>query len=312
MIEIKNLTKDFSSLKAIDNLSLKVPENEIFGLIGPDGSGKTTLMRMLAGIMNLTAGDILYKDKSIAKNTEEIKAFLGYMPQKFSLYGDLSVIENINFYADIYLVPKKERAETIKKLLSFSNLSDFKDRPADKLSGGMKQKLGLSCALIHKPRILLLDEPTNGVDPLSRREFWNILYDLKTQGVTILISTPYMDEAARCDGIALIDKGKLVFTGSPKKIREEYAGNVIEMITSDNILAFEAVSVLEGVSDASIVGEVLHINTAIDFPPETINNKLREISISIIDKKSIEPTIEDVYIYLTKERQKLPSEDHKK
>jgi ABC-2 type transport system ATP-binding protein len=312
MIEIKNLTKDFNGLKAIDNLCLKVPENEIFGLIGPDGSGKTTLMRMLAGIMNLTAGDILYKDKSITRNTEEIKTFLGYMPQKFSLYGDLSVMENINFYADIYLVPKKERAETIKKLLFFSNLSAFKDRPADKLSGGMKQKLGLSCALIHKPRMLLLDEPTNGVDPLSRREFWDILYDLKTQGVTILISTPYMDEAARCDGIALIDKGKLIFTGSPKKIKEEYAGNVIEMITSDNILAFEAVSALEGVSDASIIGEVLHLNTTRDFPPEIITNKLRENSISIIDKKSIEPTIEDVYIYFTKERQKLPIEVHKK
>jgi ABC-2 type transport system ATP-binding protein len=307
MIEIKNLTKDFNGLKAIDNLCLEVPENEIFGLIGPDGSGKTTLMRMIAGIMNITAGDISYKDKSIRRNTEEIKSFLGYMPQKFSLYGDLSVIENINFYADIYLVPKKERVETIKKLLSFSNLSAFKDRPADKLSGGMKQKLGLSCALIHKPRILLLDEPTNGVDPLSRREFWDILYDLKAQDVTILISTPYMDEAARCDSIALIDKGKLFFTGSPKKIREEYAGNVIEIITSDNILAFEAVSSLEGVFDASIKGEVLHINTAMDFPPEIIENKLRENSINIIDKKSIEPTIEDVYIYLAKERQKLPA-----
>jgi ABC-2 type transport system ATP-binding protein len=302
MIEIKDLTKNFSGLKAIDNLCFKVQDNEIFGLIGPDGAGKTTLMRILAGIMTPSSGNILYGSKNIIKNTEEIKSQLGYMPQKFSLYGDLSVIENINFYADIYLVPKKERAETIKKLLHFSNLSAFKDRPADKLSGGMKQKLGLSCALIHKPGILLLDEPTNGVDPLSRREFWNILYDLKVQGVTIIISTPYMDEAERCDNITLIDKGKLVFSGSPNKIGEKYNGNVTSMITSENTLAFEIISGLEGISDVSIIGEVLHINTNKDFPSETIKNKLMENNISITEEKLIEPTIEDVFIYLAQEK----------
>jgi ABC-2 type transport system ATP-binding protein len=302
MIEIKNLIKDFSGLKAIDNLCFKVSENEIFGLIGPDGAGKTTLMRILAGIMNPSSGDILYDNKSITKNTEEIKSHLGYMPQKFSLYGDLSVIENINFYADIYLVPKNERAETIKKLLYFSNLAAFKDRPADKLSGGMKQKLGLSCALIHKPRILILDEPTNGVDPLSRREFWNILYDLKARDVTIIISTPYMDEAAKCDNIALIDKGRLVFTGSPTKISEKYDGNVIEMRTSENVAAFEIISVLEGISDTAIIGEVLHINTSRDFPIEIIKNKLMQNNISIIEERLISPTIEDVFIYLAQEK----------
>ena len=207
MIKIVSLYKKFNNLNVLDDINLEIENGKIFGLIGPDGAGKTTLLRILAGIMTLAKGDVLFGKKSIIRNTEEIKSLIGYMPQKFSLYGDLTVIENLNFYADIYLVSGDERKNTIARLLDFSNLSPFKSRLADKLSGGMKQKLGLACSLVHKPELLLLDEPTNGVDPLSRREFWDILKDLKNQGVTIIISTPYMDEAAKCDAIGLIDKG---------------------------------------------------------------------------------------------------------
>jgi ABC-2 type transport system ATP-binding protein len=310
MIQIKDLIKNFENVRALDNLNITIPGNKIFGLIGPDGAGKTTLIRILSGIMSITSGEIIVGGKSIKKHSEEIKLLIGYMPQKFSLYGDLSVIENLNFYADLYLVSKAERKEIIRRLIDFSNLGSFQNRLAEKLSGGMKQKLGLACCLIHKPEILLLDEPTNGVDPLSRREFWDILMELKSQGVTIIISTPYMDEAAKCDIIALIDKGKLIFTGMHQEIIQKYEGKIIEIITSDNELSYEILLKINKIRDVIIFGELLHINMDEKLEEKIIIEKLKESKIEILSYNRTTPRIEDVFIYLTEVQKKIKNEQH--
>jgi ABC-2 type transport system ATP-binding protein len=304
MIKIVSLYKKFNDVNVLDDINLEIEEGKIFGLIGPDGAGKTTLLRILAGIMTLAQGDVMFGKKSIIKNTEEIKSLIGYMPQKFSLYGDLTVIENLNFYADIYLVSGVERKNTIARLLEFSSLSPFKSRLAEKLSGGMKQKLGLACSLVHKPELLLLDEPTNGVDPLSRREFWNILKDLKNQGVTIIISTPYMDEAEKCDVIGLIDKGKVIYHGNPEGLKDKYKGIVTELVTSDNNAAIRIIENISGIREMIIKGEIIHINfeenTDKDFLPEVLNTN----NIDIISFNEVSPSVEDAFIYLASESKK--------
>jgi len=230
MITIKtaNLTRKFKDLIAVDNLNIEIPEGEIFGLVGPDGAGKTTTMRLLTGILDPTSGEGWVYGKHIERDAESLKDDIAYMSQKFGLYEDLSVMENINFYADVYGVLKKERDKKIDNLLGFSGLLPFKKRLAGKLSGGMKQKLGLACALIHTPKVLFLDEPTNGVDPVSRRDFWQILYDLLKQKVTILFSTSYLDEAERCKRIGLMHKGKLLRCDVPEAIKKERNAKTLE------------------------------------------------------------------------------------
>jgi len=220
-IKTQNLTRKFGELTALDNLNLEIPEGEIFGLVGPDGAGKTTTMRLLTGILDPSQGEAWVYNKHTVKEAEALKENIAYMSQRFGLYEELTVIENINFYADVYGVAKESRVEAIDRLLSFSGLLPFKQRFAGKLSGGMKQKLGLACALIHTPRVLFLDEPTNGVDPVSRRDFWNILYDLLKQKVTIFCSTCYLDEAERCRRVGLLHKGKLLRCESPEAIKKE-------------------------------------------------------------------------------------------
>ncbi len=230
MITIKavGLTRKFGDNTAVNNLNLEIEEGEIFGLVGPDGAGKTTTMRLLTGILEPTAGEGWVYNRHILKEAETLKDNIAYMSQRFGLYEELTVLENINFYADIFCVPKKEREPVIDKLLGFSGLIPFKDRFAGKLSGGMKQKLGLSCALIHTPRVLFLDEPTNGVDPVSRRDFWKILYDLLKEKVTILYSTSYLDEAERCRRVGLIHKGNLLRCETPDNIKNECATKTLE------------------------------------------------------------------------------------
>ena len=220
-IKAENLTRKFGELVALDHLDLEVEEGEIFGLVGPDGSGKSTTMRLLTGILDPTEGQAWVYNKHTVKEAEELKESIAYMSQRFGLYEELSVLENINFYADVYGVVKEKRAEAIERLLGFSGLLPFKERFAGKLSGGMKQKLGLACALIHTPRVLFLDEPTNGVDPVSRRDFWKILYDLLKEKVTIFCSTCYLDEAERCGRVGLIHKGKLLRCDTPGQIKKE-------------------------------------------------------------------------------------------
>jgi ABC-2 type transport system ATP-binding protein len=227
-IKTENLTRKFGDLTALDQLNLEVPEGEIFGLVGPDGAGKTTTMRLLTGILEPTSGNAWVYNKHTVKESENLKEQIAYMSQRFGLYEELSVIENINFYADVYGVPKEKRAQDIDRLLGFSGLLPFKERFAGKLSGGMKQKLGLACALIHTPKVLFLDEPTNGVDPVSRRDFWNILYDLLKEKVTIFCSTCYLDEAERCRRVGLMHKGKLLRCDTPQVIKKECSAKTLE------------------------------------------------------------------------------------
>jgi ABC-2 type transport system ATP-binding protein len=230
MITIKaaNLTRKFGNFTAVDHLNLEIPEGEIFGLVGPDGAGKTTTMRLLTGILEPTEGEGWVYDKHIIKDSESLKDNIAYMSQRFGLYEELTVLENINFYADVFCVPKESRAAAIEKLLGFSGLTPFKQRFAGKLSGGMKQKLGLACALIHTPKVLFLDEPTNGVDPVSRRDFWKILYELLKEKVTIFYSTSYLDEAERCRRVGLINKGRLLKCDTPDNIKKERNTKTLE------------------------------------------------------------------------------------
>jgi len=220
-IKTENLTKKFGSLIAVDKLNLEVSEGEIFGLVGPDGAGKTTTMRLLTGIMDPTEGQAWVFDKHTVKQAEPLKEHIAYMSQRFGLYEELTVMENINFYADVYGVANDKRAASIDRLLGFSGLLPFKQRLAGKLSGGMKQKLGLACSLIHTPKVLFLDEPTNGVDPVSRRDFWKILYELLKEKVTIFCSTCYLDEAERCHRVGLMHKGELLRCDYPDNIKKE-------------------------------------------------------------------------------------------
>jgi ABC-2 type transport system ATP-binding protein len=228
IIKTVGLSRDFGKTHAVDGLDLTVAEGEIFGLVGPDGAGKTTTMRLLTGILEPTQGEAWVGGCHIVRDSEKLKEMIAYMPQRFGLYEDLTVIENINFYADVYTTPLAERSGRIKKLLEFTRLTPFQTRLARDLSGGMKQKLGLACALIHTPKILFLDEPTNGVDPVSRRDFWGILYELLKEKVTIFFSTAYLDEAERCKRIGLLHKGRLLRCDSPYQVKKEFSAETLE------------------------------------------------------------------------------------
>ena len=225
-VRVSDLHKQYGRTTALERVSLQVNQAEMFGLIGPDGAGKTTLIRILTSLLDPDAGECRLFGVAVDREPAKIRGLIGYMPQRFSLYPDLTVAENLRFFADLFRVPKTARRRRTEELLEFSRLTPFVDRRAGQLSGGMKQKLALSCALIHTPRILILDEPTTGVDPVSRREFWEILGKLKADGVTLLVSTPYMDEAERCDRIALMHKGRVLTVGQARDIAAGFPGAV--------------------------------------------------------------------------------------
>ncbi|MBM4141675.1 MAG: ABC transporter ATP-binding protein [Nitrospira sp.] len=295
-IKTSNLTKVFNGNIAVDNLNLEVERGELFGLVGPDGAGKTTTMRLLTAIMEPTSGEAWVAGHSIIKESEMIKEKIGYMSQRFGLYEDLTVMENILFYADLYEVPKSERPARIDRLLGFSNLTPFKGRLAGKLSGGMKQKLGLACALIHTPEVLFLDEPTNGVDPVSRRDFWRILYDLLKEKVTIFISTAYLDEAERCTRIGLMYRGRLLMKDEPMAVKKSLGMPMIELWSDDTRTAKGIVKEIEGVKGVNIYGDRLHVTIEEREKVESIIAQLRHGGIEIKDYREILPSIEDVFI----------------
>jgi len=259
IIETERLTRDYKSTRAVDALDLAIYPGELFGLVGPDGAGKTTTLRLLAGLLNISDGSATIAGFDLKSQPEAIKALTGYMAQQFSLYAELTVLENLKFFAEIYDVPKEELAERTAHLLKFAGLTEFTDRRAAHLSGGMQKKLALACTLIHRPDILLLDEPTTGVDPVSRREFWNILTDLHLEGTTILVSTPYMDEADRCSRVGLMYAGRLVICDSPKSIRDQIQADLIELYPQDWQSAHELIETLPGVIEVQTYGESLHI-----------------------------------------------------
>ena len=295
-IETANLSKSFGDVIAVNNLNLKIKRGELYGLVGPDGAGKTTTMRLLTSIMEPTSGEAWVAGHSILTEDERVKEKIGYMSQRFGLYEDLTVMENIIFYADLYDVPKGERPARIERLLSFSNLTPFKDRLADKLSGGMKQKLGLACALVHTPEVLFLDEPTNGVDPVSRRDFWRILYDLLKEGVTILVSTAYLDEAERCTRIGLMHKGNILVEDEPKKVRGSLGFPMIEVWSEHARAAVEAIKGVQHVRGVSAYGDRLHISLENAGAAAGVIEAVRQKGIVVRDHREILPSLEDVFI----------------
>ena len=296
-IALHALTRRFGALTAVDALSFDVAPGELFGLVGPDGAGKTTTLRMLAGVMRPTEGDAVLRGISVARDPEGVKHHIAYMSQRFGLYADLTVRENIDFYADLYEVPKGERASRLERLYHFSNLGPFESRLAGQLSGGMKQKLGLCCALIHQPEILLLDEPTFGVDPISRRDLWLILEEMVAQGVAVLVSTAYMDEAERCDHVALMDRGRIVALDTPAALQASMRGQVVSVRSPDARRAVELLRPLPFVRRATLFGDTLHVVVTEDGASrDRIAATLRDGGVPASDIEEIEASLEDVFI----------------
>jgi ABC-2 type transport system ATP-binding protein len=259
IIQTEDLTRDFKKKRAVDSLNLSIHPGEMFGLVGPDGAGKTTTLRLLAGLLYITSGSATITGYDLRTQPESIKSKIGYMAQQFSLYGELSVQENLVFFSDLYDVDSSVLQERMDYLLTFAGLTRFKDRRAAHLSGGMQKKLALACTLIHQPEILLLDEPTTGVDPISRREFWDILTELHLEGTTILVSTPYMDEADRCSRVGLMYAGQFVICAPPLEIRSQIPGQLIELRPDDWRMAYKILGNLPGVVQVQTYGETLHL-----------------------------------------------------
>ena len=294
----ENLTKSFARVRAVDQLSFDVHAGEIFGLVGPDGAGKTTTLRMLAGIMPPDQGTARVAGFDVARDPEKVKHHLSYMPQRFGLYEDLTVDENIRFYADLFGVSRAERQERSTSLLQAAGMREFRRRLAGKLSGGMKQKLALVCALIHRPRIILLDEPTTGVDPISRRDFWRILYELVADGVTILTSTAYLDEAERCHRIALLHQGKLLFCDTPQNLKAKLGKSVLSITSSEPRRLRAELENAAGISSLVLTGDGLHV--MVDDGTRRIPEfeaRLKAASVPFNTIQQVPPTIEDLFVH---------------
>jgi ABC-2 type transport system ATP-binding protein len=296
-IELQSLTRRFADLTAVNALSFSVGQGELFGLVGPDGAGKTTTLRMLAGILRPTSGDATVGGVSVVTDPEGVKQRIAYMSQRFGLYADLTVRENIDFHADLYRVPGKERAGRIARLYEFSNLGPFENRFAGQLSGGMKQKLSLCCALIHRPEILLLDEPTFGVDPISRRDLWFILHEMVHQGVTVLVSTAYMDEAERCDQVALLDHGSMVALDTPAALQTSLSGEMLAVRVAETRHALEILRAMHPAPGATLFGDTIHLRLGSkvrDWP--AVKAALDQGGVEVIETHDIEPSLEDVFM----------------
>jgi ABC-2 type transport system ATP-binding protein len=296
-ITVDGLTKRFGHMIAVDRLHFTVTAGEIFCLVGPDGAGKTTTMRMLAGVMAPDAGAATVAGYDVVHDPEGVKNHISYMPQRFGLYEELTVDENIRFYADLFGIGRRERERRAEQLLAAAGMARFRDRLAGQLSGGMKQKLGLSCALIHTPRVLLLDEPTTGVDPVSRRDFWRILYGLAAEGVTVLASTAYLDEAERCHRLALLHQGRLLLCDAPARLKAAMPGAVVAVTASTPAAVRDVLQDMPGVSSLLVVGDGVHlvVDDATRRLP-AIRERLRAAAISFSEVVQVVPTIEDLFV----------------
>lgn len=296
-VEARELRKVFGDIVAVDSVDLQVRRGEVFGIVGPDGAGKTTTCRMLVGAIESTSGEAIVAGFNVRTHPEEVKRRIGYMSQRFSLYGDLTVQENLDFFADIHQVPKEERIARQKELLEFSKLAPFTRRLAQDLSGGMKQKLALACTLIHTPEILFLDEPTTGVDPVSRRDFWRILYTLVGKGMTLVVSTPHMDEAERCNRIGFMYAGRIIVCDNPDNLRSRIAGDIVELICHSQREAKRVLAHAGGVQGVQVFGERLHVwlrNAERDVPH--IEQALIRADVRIEHIRQIAPGLEDVFV----------------
>ncbi len=297
MIQVKGLTKQFNSIIAVNDVSLQLEKGELVGIVGPDGAGKSTLLRIMAGILRPDTGTTLFNNNPYQDAIYHVKEHIGYMPQRFGLYEDLTVLENIMFFGKIFGLREKEIKKTLPVLWNFSNLEAFKDRLAGKLSGGMKQKLGLACCLVHKPAILLLDEPTNGVDPVSRREFWKILYDLCVEGVTIVVSTAYLDEAERCNRVALMYHGSFLKVDTPTGIKAMINKPLLEIVTNRPVEAEQILKTNPEYMHALRSGNAVRVfvdNVARSLP--AIEKLLFSHKISVLTIHKTTPSLEDIFV----------------
>jgi ABC-2 type transport system ATP-binding protein len=298
VVQVENLTRSFGSVKALDGLTFSVDEGEIFGLVGPDGSGKTTCLRILCGLMAPSSGKVLVLGKNVAKEPEGIKAQAGYMAQPAKLYEELTVKENIEFYADLYEVPRARYKERMNRLLEFSGLGPFTERRFRNLSGGMKQKVGLSCALIHTPKILFLDEPTNGVDPVSRRDFWKILYELKREKVTMVVSSTYLDEADRCHRVALFERGRARMVMEPLELRSLLKDQLFNLTVSDRRKALGVLKAMQPVRNPYVFGTGIHFFLSNSEDLSAVEKRLAEAGVNDGRIEATRPSLEDVYLSL--------------
>ncbi|NOX61466.1 MAG: ABC transporter ATP-binding protein [Chloroflexi bacterium] len=298
-IHCQQLVRRFNHVTAVAGVDLDIASGEIYGLIGPDGAGKTTTLRMLAGVLRPTSGRVEVAGFDVARSPESIRHLVGYMPQHFSLYGDLSVRENLEFYADIFGVTGHDRRERIGRLLRFARLEQFQTRAAAKLSGGMKKKLALACALIHQPQVLLLDEPTNGVDPVSRREFWDILSELHVEGVTILVTTPYMDEAERCQRVGLMHRGKIIRQGEPEALRRLVPGEMLAVYAPDPMQAEAILPRFPDYLGHQVYGDRLHVFVAdaVRTKPQ-LEQFLQAEGVPFTRIYPDEPRLEEAFIHI--------------
>jgi len=303
-IDVGNVSKRFGDVLAVDRLSFSVKPGEIFGLVGPDGAGKTTAMRMLASVMRPDSGRILIDGVDVVASPENARRHVSYMPQRFGLYEDLTVDENIRFYADLFEMPAAVWRERAQVLLAASGMTPFRKRLSGQLSGGMKQKLGLTCALVHAPRVLLLDEPTTGVDPVSRREFWQILYSLRAEGVAMVISTAYLDEAERCDRLALLHQGRIMYCDTPRRLKQDMPGAIIHITSTRPRPLLDALGKLEGVEGTMMVGDGVHVHVddAARRMPE-LANAMATAGVQASDMRQVEPSVEDLFVALLNHRQ---------
>ncbi|MEN6549658.1 MAG: ABC transporter ATP-binding protein [Armatimonadia bacterium] len=302
-LDISGLRKSFGNVVACEDLTLQVEVGQIAGLVGPDGAGKTTSFRMLCGILPADGGHAMVGGAEVTTDPEAVKQHLGYLPQQFSLHRDLTIDENIRYMADLYMVPHAEWRARADELLDITYLTPFRKRLAGRLSGGMRQKLALVCSLIHRPRVLLLDEPTTGVDPVSRRDFWKILYDLPRQGVTILISTPYMDEAARCSKLAFMSEGSLLAVDTPQALRSRLPYQMIEVRCRPQREARTALQHEPGVASVEVFGDRLHIALRPGTTSDALKPALKAAGVECEEVSTVEPSLEDVFMALTLEGQ---------
>ena len=296
IIRTVDLTRRFGELTAVDRLTLDVAQGEIFGLVGPDGAGKTTTVRLLCGLVDPTSGEARVAGHDVVHATDAVKDSIGYMAQRFGLYGDLSVDENLDFYADLFGVREVERRELLPRLLRMTRMEPFRDRRAAQLSGGMKQKLALMCTLIHRPRILFLDEPTNGVDPVSRRDFWAILYQLVKDGITVFVTTAYLDEAERCNRLGFLYRGRLIRCDTPAALKNTLEEQCYEVECADPRAARELLQRRADVLSVEPSGATLHLFTR--SSPETLEAALAHLAPVALH--AIAPSLEDVFIALAR------------
>ena len=298
MISVQNLTKRFGETVAVNNLSFDVDQGELFGLIGPDGAGKTTTLRVISTAMLPTSGQVTVNNLDVARESEAVKAIIGYMPQRFALYPDLTVIENLNFFADVFGSPRAEREKLVARLLGFARLTEFQSRQARNLSGGMQKKLALAATLMHHPQVLLLDEPTTGVDPVSRREFWDLLTEIHLEGVTIVICTPYLDEAERCTRVGLQSRGELIACDAPGKLREGIGATVMEAQSDQALQARRLIEKSAGVLGVSTHGNSLRL--FVDHPERQteLESRWSAGGIQVENVRVVKPRLEDAFILM--------------